>query len=85
MLKLWSAAVSKSLLSSLLTRYKSRAVTEVTVFERKELQKDVAEALYWLRTLMMTVTALHSSRFLALRSFSVAGALMTNPLIAKTK
>lgn len=44
----------------------------------KELQKDVAGALYWLSTLMMTVTALHSSTFLILRSFSGDGALSAN-------
>lgn len=31
----------------------------------------------------MTMTALHSSKFLTVRSFSGAGALRTNPLIAK--
>lgn len=83
LLRSWSIAVSESLLSSLLARGKSRAVTEVTVFDMKELQKDDAEALYWLRTLIMTVTALQSSRFLTMRSFSGAGALRTDPLIAK--
>lgn len=84
-MRLWSVAVSESLLSCLLARGKSRAVTEVTVFDMKELQKDVAEALYWLRTLIMTVTALHSSKFLTVRPFSGAGALRTNLLIAKMK
>lgn len=63
-------------------------VAEVTVFtgtEMKELQNDVAEALYWLRTLIMTVTALHSSTFLILRSFSGAGALNAEPLNAKRR
>lgn len=51
----------------------------------KELQKEVAEALYWLRILIMTVTALHSSTSLILRSFSGAGALRADPLRARTK
>ena len=51
----------------------------------KELQKEVAEALYWLRILIMTVMALHSSTFLTFRSFSGAGALSVEPLRAKRK
>ena len=50
-----------------------------------ELQKEVAEALYWLRILIMTVTALHSSTPLILRSFSGAGAPRADPLRARTR
>ena len=84
----WSVRISNVSPGSLLARSKSRAVAEVTVFtgtEMKELQNDVAEALYWLRTLIMTVTALHSSTFLILRSFSGAGALNAEPLNAKRR
>ena len=81
----WSVRISNVSPGSLLARSKSRAVAEVTVLTgiEKELQNDVAEALYWLRTLIMTVTALHSSTFLILRSFSGAGALNAEPLNAK--
>ena len=51
----------------------------------KELQKDVAEPLYWLSTLIITVTALHSSTSLILRSLSKAGALSAEPLSAKRR
>ena len=51
----------------------------------KELQKDVAEALYWLSTLIITVTALHSSTSLILRSLSKAGVPSVEPLSAKRR
>ncbi len=51
----------------------------------KELQKDVAEALYWLRTLIMTVTALHSSTSLISRSLFEAEALNAELLSAKKR
>lgn len=48
-----------------------------------ELQNEVAEAWYWLRTLMMAVTALHSFTLLISRSFSEFGALSAEPPSAR--
>ena len=45
-----------------------------------ELQKEVAEALYWLRMLTMTVTALHSFTLLISRSFPRCGVPSAEPL-----
>ena len=59
-----------------------RTFVEVTVLigiEMNELQKEVAEASYWLRMLMMTVTALHSFTLLISRSFPGIGALRADP------
>lgn len=55
---------------------------EVTVFtgiEMNELQNEVAEALCWLRLLMMAVTELHWFGLLLTSSFSSFGALSTEP------
>jgi hypothetical protein len=50
-------------------------VAVLTGIERNELQNEVAGALYWLRILMMAVTALHSSRLLMSRCGPEFGAL----------
>ena len=59
-----------------------RTFVEVTVLigiELNELQNEVAEALYWLRMPMMTVTALHSSTLPISRSFPGFDALSAEP------
>ena len=62
---------------------------EVAVFtgiDMKELQKDVAGALIWLRILMMTVTGLHTSTLLTSRAFSWAvGTPRAGPVKARTR
>lgn len=48
-------------------------VTVATGIEMNKLQNEVAEAWYWLRMLMMTVTASQSFGLLILRSLSGLG------------
>lgn len=59
---------------------------EVTVFtgtEMNERQNEVAEALCWLRMLMMAVTDLHWLEVLLISSFSDFGALSAEPHSAR--